>query len=302
MVDLREHLSHNEVEDPKLRRILDHLAGSAKYISGMIKEANRKLAGTTNMYGEHQLELDVLADRVLIERLRANKSFGICKFASEEQDQISILDGEGEKYSVTVDPLDGSSLVDVNLAIGTIVGIHEGSLLDGKSGRESLAAAMYVLYGPLTTLVYNAGHGTHEFVLDREGEYVLADENIETGDGKIRSPGGDENKWLEGHAKFIKELIKREYKLRYSGALVADANLILRQGGIFTYPALEDNLDGKLRLLLELQPMAKIFEGAGGKATSGLEDILDIIPENLNQRSPIYIGGSEEVELVREYL
>lgn len=300
-MNLREHLSNTETEH-SLRRIMYHLARSGKYISAAIHESNRKLAGTQNAFGEQQLELDVLADRILKDRLREDTSFGIREFASEEQDQITVLNDEGQRYSTTVDPLDGSSLVDVNLAVGTIMGVHEGSLLNNQSGRNSLVASMYFLYGPLTTLVYNAGNGTHEFVLDREGEYVLVNENIEIGDGNIRSPGGDEIKWLPGHANFIQELIKKEYKLRYSGALVADANLILGQGGVFTYPALDDAPSGKLRLLLELQPMAQIFEGAGGKATNGLVDILDVVPEKLDQRSPIYLGGEEEIELAKEYL
>lgn len=300
-MNLREHLLKTETET-ELRRIVWALARTSKYVSSTMHQANRKLVGTTNPFGEEQLDLDVLADRLLMERLRDDTSFRINQFASEEQDNILVLNDKGDRYSATSDPLDGSSLADVNLAVGSIIGIHDGELLEGKPGRESMAAAMYVLYGPLTTLVYTTGNGVHEFVLNREGDFILAKENIMVGDGRMYSTGGLRKDWLPGHLEFITALEDDGYKLRYSGAFVPDASLILNQGGLFTYPALKDAPNGKLRLLFELQPMAYAFEQAGGKAMDGKRDILDIVPENLDQRSPIYLGNESTIEMVKSYL
>ena len=255
------------------------------------------------MYGEIQLELDTLADYIIQERLGFETSFKIKEFASEEKDHIIEFYTNGGKYSITVDPLDGSSLIDVNLSVGTIFGIHSGKILNNKPGRESLVAAMYILYGPQTTLVYSAGKGTHEFVLNEVGSWVLSEENIRLDNkGKIYAPGGLRKDWLKEHDDFITELENEGYKLRYSGSFVADANQILmKRGGLFTYPQLKDKPNGKLRLLFELQPLAFIFENAGGYATNGLEDILNITVAELGQRSPVYLGSRYEVELAKKY-
>jgi fructose-1,6-bisphosphatase I len=171
-------------------------------------------------------------------------------------------------------------------------------------GRRTLAAAVYITYGPLITMVYSAGKGTHEFVLNREGEYVLSEENIilkEQGD--IYSLGGLRKEWTPAHLKYIEFLEEEGYKLRYSGGFVPDINQVLiKRGGIFTYPALKKSPNGKLRLLFELQPMAFIIEQAGGMATNGKQDILSIKVEDLDQRCPIYIGSRFEVEKAKGFL
>ena len=211
--------------------------------------------------------------------------------------------GKGhEKYFITADPLDGSSLVDTNLSIGTIIGIHQESVFG--QGRNSMVAALYITYGPLMTMVYATEKGAHEFVLNREGEYVLSQENIILQDkGSIYSPGGLRRDWTPEHCKFLESLEAAGYKLRYSGGFVPDINQILiKRGGIFTYPALRKEPQGKLRLLFELQPMAFIVEQAGGRATNGREDILSLTVTDLEQRSPIYIGSRLEVEQAREFL
>ncbi|HHE64611.1 MAG TPA: fructose-1,6-bisphosphatase [Bacteroidetes bacterium] len=300
---LRTHLSNNNVEH-ELRRIIDNLAVSAKFIAFEVRKSNRKTSNTTNMYGETQLELDTLSDYIIRERIGYETSFKIKEFASEEKDHIIEFHTDNGSYSITVDPLDGSSLVDVDLTVGTIFGIHYGNILNNKPGKESLVAAMYILYGPQTTLVYSAGKGTHEFVLNEVGSWVLSQENIELNEkGKIYSPGGLRKDWFREHKEFIEKLEEEGYKLRYSGSFVADANQILmKKGGIFTYPKLTNREEGKLRMLFELQPLAFIFENAGGCATNGLENILDITISELGQRSPAYIGSRYEVELAKLYL
>ncbi|HPD57005.1 MAG TPA: class 1 fructose-bisphosphatase [Smithellaceae bacterium] len=299
IIDLRRHMWMAGVEE-ELRRLIWQIAVVGKYISAKIHEANRKLAGSKNIYGEDQLSLDQASDDIMKNQLQY--SGFVREYASEELREIVKIGSGREKYIVTADPLDGSSLVDTNLAIGTIIGIHKDSIL-GR-GKDSMAAALYITYGPLITMIYSAGKGAHEFVLNREGEYVLAQENIQMKEkGSIISPGGLRCEWIPAHQKFVEHLEKEGYKLRYSGGFVPDINQVLiKRGGIFTYPALQKAPRGKLRLLFELQPMAFIMEQAGGLATDGKEDILSLEVENINKCSPIYIGSRAEVELAKEFL
>jgi len=296
-VDLRRHMWMAGVETD-LRRLIWQIAVTGKYISAKIHESNRKFAGFKNIYGEEQLALDRSADDILQSQL-AFSGF-VLEYASEEQDSVLQVGKGDEKYFVTADPLDGSSLVDTNLAIGTIIGIHNGPILE----ENNIAAAMYITYGPLITMIYAAGKGAHEFVLNREGEYVLSEENITLkGRGSIYSLGGLRKDWTPEHLKFVEYLESEGYKLRYSGGFVPDFNQILiKRGGLFTYPALKGSPKGKLRLIFELQPMAFIITQAGGMAINGKEDILSIKPERLDQRSPIYIGSRFEVEKAKEFL
>ncbi len=299
VVDLRRHMWMAGIE-VELRRLIWQIATVGKYISAKIHESNRKLAGFKNAYGEEQLALDRISDDILINKLRF--SGFVREYASEELEDIVTIGKGEEKYIVTADPLDGSSLVDTNLAIGTIIGIHRNSIFD--TGRNSMVAAMYITYGPLITMIYSAGKGAHEFVLDREGEYVLSEENIRLKEkGSIFSPGGLRKDWTEPHLKFIDKLEADGYKLRYSGGFVPDINqVIIKRGGLFTYPALKKSPQGKLRLLFELQPMAYIVEQTGGKATDGKEDILSLQVTSVNQRSPIYIGSATEVQMAGQFL
>jgi fructose-1,6-bisphosphatase I len=167
-----------------------------------------------------------------------------------------------------------------------------------------MVAALYITYGPLITMVYSAGKGTHEFVLNREGEYVLSQEDIRLKEkGDIYSLGGLRKDWTPEHLQFVEFLETQGYKLRYSGGFVPDINQILiKNGGIFTYPALKKSPAGKLRLLFELQPMAFLIEQAGGVATDGKTDILDVFVEDIGQRSAVYIGSRFEVEKAKAFL
>jgi fructose-1,6-bisphosphatase I len=299
VVDLRRQMWMAGVEE-ELRRLIWQIAVTGKYISAKIHESNRKLAGFKNLYGEEQLSLDRSSDEILKNQLQF--SGFVREYASEEQDAVVLLGKGRERYFVTADPLDGSSLVDTNLAIGTIIGIHKESVF--SRGRDTMVAALYITYGPLITMVYSAGKGAHEFVLNREGEYVLSEENITVKErGSIFSPGGLRKDCTENHLKFLEYLEAEGYKLRYSGGFVPDINQVLiKRGGIFTYPALKKDPRGKLRLLFELQPMAFITEQAGGLATNGSDNILDIRVESLDQRSPIYIGSPFEVQKAKEYV
>ena len=299
-MDLSTHLHRSAVPED-LRRLIMTLAVTGKYISTLLSTANRKLAGTTNIHGDEQLEVDKACDELFIQRLK--ESSLVREFASEEQGQILTMSKPEGRYSVTVDPLDGSSLVEVNLAIGSIIGIHDGDLILG--GARNLVAAIYLVYGPLTSLVYTVGKGTQEFILNAEGEFILVSENIRLDpQGKIYGSGGRRSQWLPAHRKWIEALENEErYTIRVSGCFVAEVNhILLKRGGVFSYPAMPNNPNGKLRLLFELEPMAFLIEQAGGMAIDGKQRILERKADKLDARAPIYIGSSYEVQKAKEYL
>jgi fructose-1,6-bisphosphatase I len=161
-----------------------------------------------------------------------------------------------------------------------------------------MLGAMYILYGPLTTLTYSLRAGVHEFALDDRGIFVLQEENVIIPDGKIYAPGALRRDYLPTHRGFIEKLEEEGYKLRYSGSFVADVHQILHKGGVFTYPPFAGNERGKLRLLFEAIPMGFIVSQAGGAASDGHRDLLSIKPEAVSQRVPVYIGGKREIELI----
>jgi len=295
-IDLRRHLRERE-EDRDLTRVICEIATASRYVINAIRTGDLGVAGTSNLYGEQQLQLDVLSDRIL--RKRLIHSGVISSIASEEVDEVLSVNLNG-KYSVAYDPLDGSSLVDVNLAVGTIVGIYRGD--DVMQRGRNMVAALYILYGPRATLVYSTGNGVHEFAMNSLMEYTLVQENIQMQpSGSIYSPGGQRNKYTPGVEKFVSSLEEKGAKLRYSGGFVPDINQVLIKGqGLFMYPHLKDLPKGKLRLLYELNPMAYLIEQAGGAASNGRDRILDILPESIDHREPIFIGSREDVALAEK--
>ncbi len=298
-IDLRYHLRSSGV-DADLVELIMEVSVAVKYIVNSIQTGDLGIAGTSNIYGEQQLALDVLSDRIMRRRLEVS---GLVRnMASEEQGEIMACYKSGGKFSIAYDPLDGSSLVDVNLAIGTIVSVHEGDDLL-RPGNEQVAA-LYVQYGPRVTLVYSVGQGVHEFGMNHLGEFVMSTEDIKMAPkAKIYSPGGLRQDYTEEHERFVQYIEESGVKLRYSGGLVPDVNQVLMKGnGIFMYPALKNAPNGKLRLLFELKPMAYLVEQAGGRASTGTQPILDVMPEKLDQRTPIYIGCKEDVDKAEEFL
>jgi fructose-1,6-bisphosphatase I len=255
----------------------------------------RGAAGSENVYGEEQQAMDKWADEVLISELGASGL--IASLASEEQPEVLKFSSNSD-LSVTVDPLDGSSLLDVNLAVGTIVGFYRGNVL---SPGTMMVGAMYVLYGPLTTLTYCVGSGVHEFMMDVRGEFILQHEDLRIPEGKIYAPGALRKDWLPVHQKYVEALEADGYKLRYSGSFVADVHQILHKGGVFTYPAYRGREQGKLRLLFECAPMGYILTQSGGAVSDGVHDLLSISPESVSQRVPVYIGGRREIERIEGY-
>lgn len=299
-VDLRRYLREKE-ENRDLTRLICEIADASKYIINSIRTGDLGVAGTSNLYGEQQLALDVLSDRIIRKRLTC--SGVVANMVSEEtSDIINVSSDYQGKYSVAFDPLDGSSLVDVNLAVGTIVSIYEGGDLM-QAGRNQVAA-LYILYGPRTTMILSTGNGVHEFAMNQLMEYTLVNENLRMApSGSIYSPGGQRNRYTEGTERFVRYLEEKGSKLRYSGGLVPDINQILIKGkGIFLYPHLQGAPEGKLRLLFELNPMAFLIEQAGGAASTGRKRILDLVPEGIDQRAPVFIGCKEDVALAEKYI
>ena len=299
-IDLRRHLRDQNICD-NLVHLICEIAEASKYVINAVRTGDLGVAGTSNLYGEEQLALDVLSDRII--RKRLIHSGVVSNIASEEMEQIYEVKGNADGlYSVAYDPLDGSSLVDVNLAVGTIVSIYRGSDLL-QTGRNQVAS-IYILYGPRVSMVYSVGDGVHEFTMNHLNEYTLTRENVRMyPSGDIYSPGGLRRKYTEGDEKFIRYLEDKGSKLRYSGGFVPDINQVLMKGkGLFMYPALKGAPNGKLRLLFELNPMAFLLEHAGGAASNGKIPILDVKPESLDQREPVYIGCMEDVNKAVEFL
>jgi fructose-1,6-bisphosphatase I len=252
---------------------------------------------TRNTFGEEQMALDKYADAVFILGLKNSRL--VRSIATEEQEKIITIDNPKNNFGVVIDPLDGSSLIDVNLCVGSIIGIYPGHVLE-KGAK--MVAALYILYGPLTTMTLTAGKGVHEFVLEDTGEFVLKEQDIKIPEGKIYAPGALRKDYLPAHARWIEDLEQSGYKLRFSGCFVADVHQILHKGGVFTYPGFKGKEKGKLRLLYEANPMGRIIHEAGGAISNGRADILDITPDKIDQVTPIYVGGIKEIRLIEKYM
>merc|ERR1712200_378922 len=265
------------------------------------------IAGNTNVQGEEVKKLDVLANDLFINMLRS--SYATCLLVSEENDnEIEVETERQGKYIVTFDPLDGSSNIDCLVSIGSIFAIFKkpseteplspGDAL--QSGRQIVAAG-YSLYGSATMMVLSTGQGVNGFMLDPAiGEFVLTDPDMKVKPrGKIYSINeGYTNNWAEPIKQYVasKKEGPKPYGSRYVGSMVADVHRTLKYGGIFMYPATKDAPNGKLRLMYESIPMAFIMEQAGGAASNGVIPILDIQPDKIHQRCPVFLGSKEDVQ------
>lgn len=291
-ITLTEHL---DGIDKKLASLILKISGISNTISSELPYRRGK-ANTKNVFGEVQLVVDKWADQFLIDELK--KSGLVKTVASEEQPELVRLDDDGI-FNVTMDPLDGSSNIETNNIVGTIIGIYKEDL---PSQGKNQIAAMYFLYGPVSTLVYTAKNGAHEFLFTKEG-FVLRGENIKLPEpGKLYGFGGLRKDWLPAFTKYVEELEMGGYKLRYGGSFVGDTNQILHYGGIFAYPALNTNPDGKLRLLFESNPISLIIEQAGGASTTGRGSILEVETDDIDKRVPTYIGNKHLIEKLERML
>ncbi|MBP6123366.1 MULTISPECIES: class 1 fructose-bisphosphatase [Providencia] len=276
--------------------------------------------GVSNIQGEVQMKLDLYANEKLKAALKARGE--VAGIASEEEDEIVIFEGdraENAKYVVLMDPLDGSSNIDVNVSVGTIFSIYRRITPTGQSVTEAdflqpghrQVAAGYVVYGSSTMLVYTTGYGVHAFTYDPSlGVFCLSHEKVMfPAEGKMYSINeGNYIKFPMGVKKYIKycqeqdEATGRPYTTRYIGSLVADFHRNLLKGGIYIYPSTASHPNGKLRLLYECNPIAFLAEQAGGKASDGANRILDIIPTELHQRAPFFVGTEAMVNKAESFM
>lgn len=306
----------------ELSRLLRDIGIAAKVVNREVNKAGLAnilgSMGKNNIQGEEQQKLDVFADEEFISALQRGGE--CCYIASEEHEEgvdlcSSLLSAEG-KYIVCIDPLDGSSNIDVNISIGTIFSIYRRLSTEGKVVMEDIlqegvkqVAAGYILYGSSTMLVYTTGHGVNGFTLDPSiGEFCLSHPMMKIPENGVIYSINQGN--FIHFPSAIKEFVKycqeedketdRPYSLRYIGSLVADIHRNMLKGGVFMYPESSRFKQGKLRLMYECNPMAMLIEQAGGKASTGRKRILDIKPDSLHQRTPLVIGSKKMVEHIED--
>jgi fructose-1,6-bisphosphatase I len=307
----------------ELSRLLRDIGIAAKIVNREVNKAGLVDIlgdlGTINVQGEGQKKLDVFANEQFISALTHGGE--CCAVASEENEEMIHIDSvvsKNAKYVVCIDPLDGSSNIDVNVSIGTIFSIYRRTSISGVSilsdfmqrGSEQVAAG-YITYGSSTMLVYTTGKGVNGFTLDPSiGEFCLSHPDMRIPkSGNIYSINeGNYVHFPDGVKRYIKYCqeedpkTKRPYSTRYIGSLVADFHRNLLKGGIFIYPSTSKSPMGKLRLIYECNPLAWIVEQAGGKASDGYNRILEIQPTSLHQRTPLFIGSQDMVSMVEDFM
>lgn len=301
-----------------LSALMSRIALAGKLIARRMSRAGLMenvlgFTGEVNVQGESVKKMDLYANDVFISVFK--QSGLVCRLASEEMEKPYYIPENCPigRYTLLYDPIDGSSNIDININVGSIFSIRQqegndedGSALDLlQSGRKQIAAG-YILYGPSTMLVYSIGKGVHSFTLDPSlGEFILSNENIQIPQhGPVYSVNeGNFWQWEESIRNYIRYVHRHEgYTARYGGALVGDFHRILFQGGVFLYPGTQKKPDGKLRLLYEAAPLAFLAEQAGGRASTGMQEIMDVVPKKLHERVPLFIGSKEDVALVESFI
>jgi fructose-1,6-bisphosphatase I len=327
IITIERHIVEQEREFPEATGVFSSLLYDIALAGKIIARETTRAglveilgsAGEMNVQGEEQMKLDVFADQVII---RMNSFTGrLAVMASEERESVFHIPSgyQTGKYVLVFDPLDGSSNIDINATVGTIFAIYRrqgnggpGTVNDCLQKGRDIAAAGYIIYGSSTMMVYTTGQGVHGFTLDPSlGEFLLSHPNLRIPDKpkyystnhayqKYRSEGIKRfTRWLQG---MDEEEERKPLSERYIGALVADFHRNLLKGGIFYYPADSRYPGGKLRLIYEANPLAFICEQAGGYASHGDGSVLDIKPEDLHQRTPLFIGNRELVEKAEEFI
>ena len=318
-----ENQSEFQYSTGELSKLINAIRLAAKVVNHEVNKAGLidilGEAGDTNIQGEDQQKLDVLANEKFIQTLRKREI--VCGIASEEEEDFITINSQDEnhqnKYVVLIDPLDGSSNIDVNVSVGTIFSIYRRitpvgtpvTLKDFLQPGKNQVAAGYVVYGTSTMLVYTTGHGVNGFTLNPAiGTFYLSHPNMEFPEtGKIYSVNeGNYVHFPQGVKNYIKycqeEDGDRPYTSRYIGSLVSDFHRNMIKGGIYMYPKSSKASNGKLRLLYECNPMAFIAEQAHGKASNGNQRILDIQPSELHERVPFFCGNKKMVEKAEEFM
>jgi fructose-1,6-bisphosphatase I len=323
-ISLTRYLQDHEAERPELGSEFCHLMAQLAFAAKLIaREVSRAplhesfgLTGEQNATGDHQQQLDVVSNDIVVSAF--TRTGLISQIVSEEMDEPKLLQGgDNARFILCIDPLDGSSNIDANGALGSIFAIYrrpdnspKNDLLQViRRGSEQVAAG-YVMYGPCTVLVYTSFGAVNEFTLEPVvGEFFLSRPEMRCpARGKYFSANlGNLPQWPAGIRSYVEYLTGksspagRAYSLRYTGAFVADIHRILISGGIFFYPANAGESTGKLRLLYECSPMALLMEHAGGRATTGDQRILDIEARKVHQRTAIAIGSADDVAAYEKF-
>lgn len=328
MKTLIEFIHYKQSDIPyatgEFSRLLNDIGIAAKIVNREINKAGLAdilgYEGSQNVQGEDQKKLDVYANNEFIKALKNGGQ--VCAIVSEENDKLITFDNDMSnqgKYVVAMDPLDGSSNIEVNVSIGTVFSIYHRQSEMGSPGDErdvlqpgtKLVAAGYVIYGSSTMLVYSTGKGVNGFTLDPSvGLFLLSHPDMKIPDGGNIYSVNEANYiyFPEGVKEYIRYCQEddpetlRPYTTRYIGSLVADFHRNLLRGGIYLYPGTKKNPNGKLRLLYECIPVAFIAEQAGGKASDGFRRIMDIEPESLHQRIPFYVGSKHMVDKAEYFM
>ncbi|WP_434658862.1 class 1 fructose-bisphosphatase [Sulfurimonas sp. NW9] len=274
-----------------MRDIFDAIQKSAKRIKEAIDTKDIGYSQLENSSGETQLELDIKCDMIIEEEF--SKVASIHTVASEEKEHEEVLHENG-KYFIAYDPLDGSSLIDVNLSVGSIFGIYEGAF-----GTQKMVAACYVVYGPRVEMVFS--QNKTKLYLLQAGEFEFVKEIRLNEKGKLMAPGGTQQNWKKYHKAMIDGFFAEGYRLRYSGGMVPDLHqILLKGGGLFSYPATSDKPEGKLRRLFEVFPFAFVFKTSGGEAVDGKDEILTLGHAHIHDTSPCFFGSKYEIDRVKE--
>jgi len=276
-----------------MKEIFKAIERSAIRIREAIENDDTGYSDNQNSTGDVQLKLDIKSDLIIEEEFA--KLQEVKELASEEKEHVEVLHEDG-KYLIGYDPLDGSSLADVNLSVGSIFGIYENNY-DGAN----LKCAVYVVYGPRVEMVIaTEENGVEMFRLDSENKFNFIQKLELNEKGKLNAPGGTQKNWEPHHKAMIDDIFKDGYRLRYSGGMVPDLHQILiKGGGLFSYPGTSDVPAGKLRMTFEVFPFAFVFEKAGGAAIDGCHRVLDLKPKHIHDTTPCFFGSKNEIERVK---
>jgi len=274
-----------------MREIFDAIQKSAIRIKDAIDVKDIGYSQQENSSGETQLQLDIQCDMIIEEEF--STVLTVNTIASEEKEHEEVFHKDA-KYFIAYDPLDGSSLVDVNLSVGSIFGIYENSF-----GAENMVAACYVVYGPRVEMVFT--ENKTKLYLLQNGEFEFVKEIRLNEKGKLNAPGGTQQNWESYHKKMVDSFFAEGYRLRYSGGMVPDLHqILLKGGGLFSYPRTSDKPDGKLRKLFEVFPFAFIYQKSGGDAIDGQNDLMSLPFAHIHDTSPCFFGSKYEIARVKE--
>lgn len=272
-----------------MKEIIKAIELASIKIKDLIETGDTSKSECENSTGDTQLKLDIASDEIIEQILKEVSS--IKAIVSEEQENVVSLNEDGE-YLIAYDPLDGSSLVDVNLSVGSIYGIYKNEF-----NAKNLIASIYVVFGPRVEMVVACDDVKMYRLLKGKFEFIQTIKLNEK--GKLNAPGSTQNCWASYHKQMIDDIFDDGYRLRYSGGMVPDLHqILLKGGGLFSYPATSDRPEGKLRQLFEVFPFAHVYEKAGGGAIDGFKRVLEVDTKHIHDTTPCFFGSNEEINRV----